>query len=62
MEESPAVGDATDETDYFRFADKPGVGLLWFTLQRLANRDQENGTLAFCVRGKEVNYIVVEEG
>src|SRR6267154_1532884 len=47
---------------HFRLADKPGVGLLWFTLQRLANRDQENGTLAFCVRGKEVNYIVVEEG
>ena len=25
VEESPAVGDATDETDYFRFADHPGV-------------------------------------
>jgi hypothetical protein len=23
VEESPAVGDATDETDYFRFADNP---------------------------------------
>src|SRR6266404_6914915 len=36
--------------------------VLWFALQRLANGDQENGTLVFCVRGKEVNYIVVEEG
>jgi hypothetical protein len=30
VEESPAVGDATDETDYFRVADKPEViALKW---------------------------------
>src|SRR5262249_34721244 len=38
-----------------------GSALLWFALQRLANRDQENGTLVFCLRGTEVNHIVVEE-
>jgi hypothetical protein len=26
------------------------LALLWFALQRLANREQENGTLVFCVR------------
>src|SRR5437879_13335074 len=36
--------------------------VLWFALQQPANGYQENGTLVFCVRGKEVNYIVVEEG
>jgi hypothetical protein len=36
--------------------------LLWFALQRLANREQEDGTLVFRMRRKEVNYIIVEEG
>ena len=36
--------------------------LLWFAFQRLANREQEDGTLAFCVRRKEVNHVIVEEG
>ena len=36
--------------------------LLWFALQRLANREQEDGTLVFRTRRKEVNYIIVEEG
>ena len=26
------------------------VGLLWVTFQRFTNREQENGTLVFCVR------------
>ena len=26
------------------------VGLLWVTFQRFTNREQENGTLAFCAR------------
>ena len=36
--------------------------LLWFALQRLANREQEDGTFVFRMRRKEVNYIIVEEG
>jgi hypothetical protein len=36
--------------DRFRVADNPRVGLLWFAFQGLANREQENGTLVFCVR------------
>src|SRR6185436_3042934 len=36
--------------------------LLWFALQRFANREQEDGTLVFGMRRKEVNYIIVEEG
>jgi cytidylate kinase len=36
--------------------------LLWFALQRLANREKKDGTLAFRVRRKEVNHVIVEEG
>ena len=36
--------------------------LLWFAFQRPANREQEDGTLAFRVRRKEVNHVIVEEG
>jgi hypothetical protein len=35
--------------------------LLWFAFQRLANREQENGTLAFRMRREEVNHVIVEE-
>src|SRR5215471_18128797 len=35
---------------------------LCFAFQRLANREQEDGTLAFCVRRKEVSHVIVEEG
>src|ERR1017187_6708982 len=50
-----------------RFADsgwskRRELALLWFALQRLANCEQEDGTLVFCVGGKEVDYIIVEEG
>ncbi len=38
------------------------LALLWFAFQRLANREQEDGTLVLCVRRKELNYIIVEEG
>ena len=60
--------------DYFRFADKPGVGrsnrnveyghfsASACAFQRLANREQEDGTLTFRVRRKEVNHVIVEEG
>ena len=36
--------------------------LLWFAFQRLANREKKDGTLAFRVRRKEVNHVIVEEG
>src|SRR5215469_3965252 len=35
---------------------------LCFAFQRLANREQEDGTLAYCVRRKEVGHVIVEEG
>ena len=33
-----------------RLATNRELVLLWFALQRLANREQEDGTLVFCVR------------
>ncbi len=36
--------------------------LLWGTFQRVANREQEDGTLVFRVRRKEVSHVIVEEG
>src|SRR5205809_326505 len=45
-----------------RLATNRELVLLWFALQRLANREQEDGTLVFRMRRKEVNYIIVEEG
>src|SRR5690349_17781732 len=45
-----------------RLATNRGLALLWFALQRLANRQQEDGTLVFRMRRKELNYIIVEEG
>ena len=35
---------------------------MWFTLEWLANREQENGALIFCVRQEEICHIIVEEG
>jgi hypothetical protein len=35
--------------------------LLWFALQRLANREQEDGILAFRVRRKKVNHVIIEK-
>src|SRR5580704_3596512 len=35
---------------------------LWFGFLRLANREQENGTLAFRMRRKEASHVIVEEG
>ena len=43
-------GNAEGLKDYFRIAENPAVGLLWFAFQWLANREQEDGTLVFCVR------------
>src|SRR5260370_40508942 len=40
----------------------PELALLWFAFQRLANREQEDGTLAFRVRRKEVSHVIIEEG
>src|SRR5439155_14691037 len=38
------------------------LALPWLAFQRLANREQENGTFIFRVRRKEVNHVIVEEG
>jgi hypothetical protein len=32
-----------------------------FAFQRLANREQEDGILAFRVRRKETNHVIIEE-
>ena len=37
-------------SDYFRLVTIQELALLWFAFQRLANREQEHGTLVFCVR------------
>ena len=38
------------------------LALSWLAFQRLANREQENGTFIFRVGRKEVNHVIVEEG
>ena len=43
----------------FELLDRP---LLWFAFQRLAKREKKDGTLAFRVRRKEVNHVIIEEG
>jgi hypothetical protein len=35
--------------------------LLRLALERLANHEQEDGTLAFRVRREELNWVIVEE-
>ncbi len=42
--------------------DRSKRALLWFAFQRPANREQEDGTLAFRVRRKEVGHVIIEEG
>src|ERR1017187_3221841 len=58
---------STPDLPEARFADsgwpkRRELALLWFALQRLANFEQEDGTLVFCVGGKKVDQILVEEG
>ena len=51
--------------DSLRLAGHPSgdlaAALLWLAFHRLANREQKDGTLTFCVRREELNHVIVEK-
>jgi len=50
-----SYGRSNQNVDYGHFSASASA------FQRLANREQEDGTLTFRVRRKEVNHVIVEE-